>query len=132
MQNDSPPDGDIASLLTPRATEGIPKRTRWTVFSLAPNVDATAENICDSLLCAVGDEKRHISVARHGDAFWALLFKGDDKIVKVDVLPDVSAVYDIRKPTGGGATRNAMSNFGKDMLHDVRRTNVRRRACRGG
>ena len=110
--NAAAPGGDLASLLALRETQVIHKRTRWTIFALKPT-DETTERMYDELWAVLGDEKRHLSVARNAGAMWAVLYKGDEKVAALAGISAHRAVYEIRKPLGGGAARNAVANFGR-------------------
>ncbi len=99
-------------MLALRETQVIHKRTRWTIFALKPT-DETTERMYDELWAVLGDEKRHLSVARNAGAMWAVLYKGDEKVAALAGISALRAVYEIRKPLGGGAARNAVANFGR-------------------
>ena len=111
VQNDDA-TGGFEPLLAPRSdAQAIPKRTRWAVLSLEPE-GATTCDMFDTLWGGFGNERRHLSVARCGDAVWALLHKDDDGVVELGKLTDKFIdVYEIEKPSGGGAARNAVASF---------------------
>ena len=97
-------------LLSPRADLIIEKRTRWATLLFSTGEDTTTDAVFDVLWKRLGGPFRYLSVARRDDAIWALLYRGDQKVVSSLASP-VETAYDIKKPNGGGATRNAIADF---------------------
>ena len=109
-QNDACIVTDWSSLLTPRAEMAIAKRTRWSALLLAtPSAPTMTDEVFDALWAQLGGAYRYLSVARIGDAVWALLYKGDQQVV--NLAEPVRTPHAILKPSGGGAARNAVATL---------------------
>ena len=100
---------ELNSSLTNRANLIIKKGTRWSVFFLSTEAVSTAE-VFENLWTQLGGPFRYLSVAKRNNAMWAMLYKGDQKVVSS--LPScIETVHDIKRSAGGGATRNAIVDF---------------------
>ena len=101
---------DLMSLLSPQADLIIEKRTRLSTLLLAIGEDTTTDVVFEILWKRLGGPSRYLSVAKRDDTMWALLYKGDQKVVSSLASP-VETAYDIKKLNGGDSTRNAIADF---------------------
>ena len=100
---------NLQDFISERATATFKKQIRWYVFLLSPPEGATTNQIYGSLWNLLGGDSRYLSVATRDGSMWALIYKGDQKVPQV---PDiVESAYEIDKPDGGQATRNAILAF---------------------
>ena len=92
------------------------KRTLWAVCALdSGELDSTAA-VFDVLWKGVSATgRRRLSVRRQGDAYWALIYKGDQAVVDLGSVSGApaSAVYEIPKPGAGPAASRAILDFAK-------------------
>ena len=101
---------ELNPLLEPRTDLVIGKRTRWSIFFLSNKDDASTVEVFDDLWKQLGGPFRSLSVARRGDTMWALLYKGDQQVISSLSNP-IETAHEIKKPMGGGATRNKIADF---------------------
>ena len=101
-------DADLFSRIEPRGKLVVEKNKRWAILEAGA---ATTTEVYDKLWSTIGDDNRLLSVARFGDATWALLYKHDQGEISENALRQAlttpePAAYDIKyKSRGGGAAR---------------------------
>ena len=108
-QNDMA-NGAVLELLTPCPVHDVPKGTRWAVYRAPAQEGVSAEQVYDSLWSAIGATGRHLSVAHHENSIFALVEKSGQSVIPAEPFA-AEAMYQIAKPNGGGATRNAVAAF---------------------
>ena len=64
--------------------------------------EAATDEVLHALWKRLGGQFRYLSVAKRDHAMWALLYKGDQKVVSSLASP-IKTAHDINKPNGGGA-----------------------------